>query len=162
MIIISQIQIDDSQRDLEHVIFKVFCPGRFTDTIGQYNHFPHKLMIYNNGSVSNEVRYQDLCVEGFAVSVAYNEDWGWFEVENGTMVEYYDYYKIIHPDFYLPYDYEILSIFFKHYNIKTNWINCNYTWGSFDNETGKWTGLVGRVDIYYVLTYVFVLKSIIS
>ena len=28
-----------------------------------------------------------------------------------------------------------------------NWINCNYTWGWFDDETGQWTGAVGQVKI---------------
>ena len=32
-------------------------------------------------------------------------------------------------------------------NIVINWINCNYTWGIFDYETGKWTGAVGQVNI---------------
>ena len=46
-----------------------------------------KLMIHNNGSVSKNVRYQDLCVERFAVNVAYNYDTAIFEVENNTMVD---------------------------------------------------------------------------
>ena len=104
-------------------------------------------MMYNNGSVSNNVKYQNICVERFAISVAYAWYWGFFEVENNTMVEWYDYYGLIHGGSYLPYDYEILSIFFKNYNIMTNWINCNHTPGIFDYETGKWTGAVGQVTI---------------
>ena len=41
-------------------------------------------MVHNNGSVSKNVRYQDLCVERFAVNVAYNHDALYFEVENNT------------------------------------------------------------------------------
>ena len=48
-------------------------------------------------------------------------------------------------------DDEILSMFFLNYNIIINWIDCNYTWGWFDYETGKWTGAVGKVTIYSVL-----------
>ena len=39
-------------------------------------------------------------------------------------------------------------MFFLNYNILVNWTNCNYTWGWFDYETGKWTGAVGQVNIY--------------
>ena len=41
---------------------------------------------------------------------------------------------------------EILSIFFKNLNIIVKWINCNQTWGWYDDETGKWTGAVGQVN----------------
>ena len=46
-----------------------------------------KLKMHNNGSVSNNVRYQDLCVERFAISVAYNNEPKVFEVENNSMVD---------------------------------------------------------------------------
>ena len=44
----------------------------------------------------------------------------------------------------IPYNFEILKLFFKNKNI--NWINCNYTWGWYDDETGRWTGAVGKVN----------------
>ena len=43
----------------------------------------------------------------------------------------------------IPYDFEILEKFFKNKNI--NWINCNYTFGWYDDESGRWTGAVGKV-----------------
>ena len=43
-------------------------------------------------------------------------------------------------------DYEILEIFFENNKIVPKWINCNYTWGTYDYETGKWTGAVGQVN----------------
>merc|ERR1712126_627154 len=67
-------QIDNKERGAEsETLFKVYCPE-------QYNHFPMKLMMHNNGSVSNNFRYQDLCVERFAVNVAYNHETEAFEV----------------------------------------------------------------------------------
>ena len=51
-------------------------------------------------------------------------------------------------NFTLSKDDEILSKLFRNYNIIINLINCNYTWGWFDAETGKWTGAVGKVNIY--------------
>ena len=47
----------------------------------------------------------------------------------------------------IPYDFEILEIFFKNKNVIVNWIYCNYTWGWFDDETGRWTGAVGKVKL---------------
>ena len=45
----------------------------------------------------------------------------------------------------IAFNYEILSSFFENYNITPTWINCNYTWGWFDEETGNWTGCLGKV-----------------
>ena len=52
------------------------------------------------------------------------------------------------------YDTEILSKFISNYNILVNWIDCNYTWGWFDDETGKWTGAVGQVSYSVMWSYV--------
>ena len=115
-----------------------------------------KLMMYNNGSVSKNVRYQDLCVERFVVSVAYNHFLNVFEVENNSMVDLREKYGYLHGYYlvgvlsYIAEDDEILSMFFLNNNIIINWIDCNYTWGWFDYETGKWTGAVGKVTIYSI------------
>ena len=129
-------------------LFKVYCPEK-------YNHFPMKLKMQNNGSVSKNVRYQDLCVERFAINVAYNYDPGWFEVENNSLVDLREKYRYTHGEWVGAYDSlsdddEILSMFFLNNNIIINWIDCNFTWGWFDYETGKWTGAVGKVAIYSV------------
>ena len=56
---------------------------------------------------------------------------------------------------YIPYDWEILDSFFKNHDIVPAWINCHYTWGWYDEESGKWTGAVGKVKqsiyIYIIL-----------
>ena len=118
-----------------------------------------KLIIHNNGSVSKNVRYQDLCVvytvERFSVNVAYNYDSEIFEVENNLMIDLRKKYGYTNGDMVGVYSNtadndEILSMFFLNHNIIINWIDCNYTWGWFDYETGKWTGAVGKVTIYSV------------
>ena len=112
MLIILQFQIDDNQRELNSgTMLKMYCPG-------QYSHFPHKLMIKNG----RNVKYQDLCVERFAVSVAYNHDPGEFEVENKSVVDLRVKYGKLHGEMvgshdYISQDDEILSIFFRNYNI---------------------------------------------
>ena len=47
----------------------------------------------------------------------------------------------------IPYDFEILEIFFKTKNVIVNWLYCNYTWGVYDDETRRWTGAVGKVKV---------------
>ena len=112
-----------------------------------------KLMMHNNGSVSKNIKYNDLCVERFAVSVAYNNEAWWLEVENKSLVDTTEKYGYTHGQLvgvtsFIAKDDEILSKFFLNYNIIINWIDCNFTWGWFDDETGKWTGAVGKVTIY--------------
>ena len=41
-------------------------------------------------------------------------------------------------------------MFFINNNIIINCIDCNFTWGWFDDETGKWNGAVGKVNMYSV------------
>ena len=112
-------------------------------------------MMQDNGSVSNNIKYKDVCKEQFPVHVAYNHRLFWFEMENNSMVDsvvkyssmyglhgwYVGRYSVISLDN------EILSIFFEHYDVIVKWINCNNTWGVYDDETGKWTGAVGQVNM---------------
>ena len=86
----------------------------------------------------------DLCREK-RVNIAYNNDPGAFEVddETGEMVRYPGRYPVTLS--YIPWDWDILATFFRYYNIVPVWINCHYTWGWYDEESGKWTGAVGKV-----------------
>ena len=63
------------------------------------------------------------------------------------MFEWNDYWGLNNEVSTIPYDFEILEIFFKTKNVIINWINCNYTWGWFDDETERWTGAVGKVKV---------------
>ena len=130
--------------DVSDTLFKVYCPG-------QYKTFPHKLKMFINGSASNNIRYPEICnIKNFAVNIAYYTQTGFFEVVNNTMVEWYDYWGLIHDMSQIPYDYEILKTFFQIYNIGIiNWIDYSGTWGLFNHETGNWSGLVGQVNNYY-------------
>ena len=149
MVIILQFQIGSKEKGVEpETLFKVYCPE-------QYNHFPMKLKMHNNGSVSKNVRYQDLCVERFAINVAFNYEPKVFEVENNYLVDLHEKYGWTHGGWvgvysYIAEDDEILSMFFLNHNIIVNWNYCNSTWGWFDYETGKWTGAVGKVNIHSV------------
>ena len=45
----------------------------------------------------------------------------------------------------MPYDWEILSTFFSNYNLEPNWVDCNGTYGWYDEELGGFTGCIGKV-----------------
>ena len=79
-----------------------------------------------------------------SIDVAYNNDPGWFEIVNNSMVRY-PVYNVEGVYSNIPYDFEILEIFFKTKNVIVHWINFHYTWGRYDDETGRWTGAVGKV-----------------
>ena len=80
-----------------------------------------------------------------SINVAYNDEPGFFEIVDNSMVEYT--VAVIDGKYRsnIPFDFEILEEFFENKNI--NWINCNYQWGWYDEETGRWTGAVGKVKM---------------
>ena len=137
LISIDQVHLSKTNNEDGGTSFKVYCPG-------QYKNFPHKLTMFNNGSVSNKVRYQDICTDRFVANIAYF--WS-YQVVNNSMVEYpLNLIEGQYSSISLPYDFEIIGSFLMNYNIIVNkWIDCNDTAGIFDNETGKWTGAVGQV-----------------
>ena len=110
--------------------------------------------MYQDGSVGNQARYQDICSQvEIVANIAYNNFPPHFELVNNSMVEY-EQSRIEQSKngkkghSMIPYDYEILSIFFKNKNIIPNWINCNGSFGWYNKTTEKWTGAIGKVFTY--------------
>ena len=130
-------------------IFHLMCPGQDEEY--------HKVIITKDGTVRGNLKYKDYCPhtkeaaepEKQEINIAFNNDGIYFKVHNdtNTMKEFSLWWTLResekHP--YISMDWEILRIFFDNYNINPTWINCNFTWGWFDEETGKWTGAVGKV-----------------
>ena len=110
-------------------------------------------MIFLNGTTKDNLRYNDLCTkEEHHARIAYNNEDPFFVIDNitNTMIEYpkYDRWQgFISDHGQNSHDWEILKSFFSNYNVKPTWINCNYSWGWFDDETGHWTGATGQVEI---------------
>ena len=106
--------------------------------------------MYDDGSVSSKVRYSDICKDRFVANIAHvwSED-----VVNNSLVEYPLY--IIEGEYSsIASDSEIIGSFLSIYNIIVNkWIDCNYTYGIFNHETGKWTGAVEQVkmQLHYLM-----------
>ena len=140
-----EVQFFDKQWEKEFgIYFKLYCPG-------QYGSYPHKLMMYQNGTVGTNIRYQDVCTDINIVNIAYGYSW---MVVNNSMVEWVTVgHNSGHGDRVgvftsIPYPYEIFHPFFEKYNIIANWTDCNYTLGTYNNETGKYTGVIGQVNLF--------------
>ena len=101
--------------------------------------------------ISKEIRYKsykEICSgEKKKVNLAHLGNWGGFKVENNSMVHIpRKLMEYIHGKYSnMPQDWEVLSKFFSLYNIEPNWLDCNYTYGYYDEELGGWTGCVGKV-----------------
>ena len=120
------------------VQFVMTCPGMSHSST-------FTLHMRDNGEVDDGKVWGDLCREK-RVNIAYNNYPGLFEVneDTGEMVRY-PVKPVPGVYEYIPYDWEILETFFLNNDIIPVWINCHYTWGWYDEESGKWTGAVGQV-----------------
>ena len=54
----------------------------------------------------------------------------------------------------IPRDWEIIKPFLDHYSLTATWVDCEFTQGVFDNNTGTWTGAVGKVRNYNLYMYI--------
>ena len=92
--------------------------------------------------------YKEICSgEKKKVNLGYNWSW-WLEVENNSLVHIP---RIPEDNIHgtwrsvMSYDFEILSKFFSVHNIDPNLLDCNDTWGWYDEDLGGWTGCMGKV-----------------
>ena len=109
---------------MSETLFKVYCPG-------QYKTYPHKLKIFDNGSVSNNVNYQEICkYDKSNVIITYTTQPDFFEIVNNTMVEWHDLWNLITDFSMIVYDFEILKPFIQDNNIIVNW-TAAYTFDGF-------------------------------
>ena len=91
--------------------------------------------------------YKEICSgEKTKVNLGYN-DVPTLKVENNSLFHIpkvpADY--IFGTYSLMSYHWEVLSKFFSLHNIEPNCLNCNYTWGWYDEELGGWTGCMGKV-----------------
>ena len=104
------------------VQFVMTCPGMSHSST-------FTLHMRDNGEVDDGKVWGDLCREK-RVNIAYNNDPGYFEVDDGTgeMVKY-PVRPVNGEMSIIPYDWEILDSFFINHDIVPVWINCYSTWG---------------------------------
>ena len=86
------------------------------------------------------------------VNIAYNNDPSHFELDDETQTMVQKGLLLPKPikgqQPFIPYNWEIIKPFLDHYSLIPTWINCHFTWGWLDKETGTWTGAVGKVRNY--------------
>ena len=110
------------------------------------------LSLLNDATVQGNIHYYDVCKVADSVTIAYNNEYWVFEVdpETQTMVEYPQRpVKGWHSS--IPRNWEIIKSFIDHYSLIPTWIDCDYTFGILDEETGTWTGAVGKVKNCFFL-----------
>ena len=104
----------------------------------------------HNVLISKEIdykSYKEICSgEKTQVNLGFNNDYGLY-ISNNSLVQWprqlHDY--IVGRYSAMPYDWEVLSMFFSIHNIEPNWLDCNQTYGWYDDELGGWTGCMGKV-----------------
>ena len=130
------------------VQFVMTCPGMSHSST-------FTLHMRDNGEVDDGKVWGDLCREK-RVNIAYNDDPDWFAVDKKTgrmgndwdakgrlVRKSVDLRRI--DELFIPWNWEILESFFKHNDVVPVWEDCDFTWGSYDEELGRWTGAVGKV-----------------
>ena len=83
-----------------------------------------------------------------SVTIAYNNEPWLFEVDPETQIMEEFPVRPVNGWSYIPLEWEIMKPFLDHYSLTPIWIDCDYTWGWLDEETGTWTGAVGKVRNY--------------
>ena len=68
----------------------------------------------------------------------------WFEVGHETQTIVEIPVKPMDGRSHIPWDWEIIQPFLDHHSLTPIWIDCHYVWG-WPDETGAWTGAVGKV-----------------
>ena len=93
--------------------------------------------------------YKEICSgEPKKVNLGFNYKSRSLEVENNSLVHIpriFPGHYIVGKESSLPYVWEVFSKFFSIHNIEPNWLDCDYTYGWYDEELGGWTGCVGKV-----------------
>ena len=142
----NSIQVNIPQRkSSQSVVTKMKCQVTSSTT--------HDVLISKDISYKS---YKDICSEEKTnVNLGYNNDcftidtgkYCPFKVENNSLIQSERFpFNYIHGEFSdMPLDWEIFSKFFTLYNIEPNWLDCNQTWGWYDEELGGWTGCMGKV-----------------
>ena len=97
--------------------------------------------------ISREVKvasYKEICGgEKKRVHLGYNNDPTILTVENNKLIE--EPPKRLLKNSYVSRVWEVLAKFFLIHNIDPIWHNCHFSWGSYDEEQGAWSGCMGKV-----------------
>ena len=127
------------QKSIRSFVFKMKCEVTSNIT--------HDVLTSNDVSYKT---YKEICSgEPKKVNLGFNNDFYW-KVENNTLMPYpkscVDTNNCVHnDDAKMCKGWEILFKFHSIHNIEPNWLDCNYTWGWYDEDLKGFTGCVGKV-----------------
>ena len=79
------------------------------------------------------------------MNLGYNNHKRVLKVENNTLIPHPKKTLIFGVTTDMSHDWEVLQKFFTLHNIEANWLDCKMSWGSYDKNTGAWTGCMGKV-----------------
>ena len=121
--------------------FSLQCPGEFINNVIE-------LELLYDGTVRGNIHFYDLCKVVNRVNIAYNNFGKYLQIDNVTnTVVKTNPVPINGGSSYIPYDFEIIGEFLRQHNIIPTWIDSNFTFGWYDEESGKWTGEIGKVRL---------------
>ena len=109
------------------------------------SHTTHDVLISKEVSWKS---YKEICLgEPKEVNLGFWGNWFHMKVENNSLqASDRNTASYIYGDgSNMVYDSEVLLAFFSIHNIEPNWLDCNYTYGYYDEDLGGWTGYVGKV-----------------
>ena len=94
--------------------------------------------------------YKEICSgEKKKVNLGFNNDkYANFNVSDNSLIrtpKTDKWFYVSDAQTVLPFDWEVFFPFFSFHNIEPNWLDCNYTWGWYDEDEGGWTGCLGKV-----------------
>ena len=92
--------------------------------------------------------YKEICSgEKKKVNLGYNNDDKYMHVENNEQMPIPKQSYIFNwgGDTKMSEDWEVLSTFFTQQNIEPNWLDCNMTWGWYEESLEEWTGCMRKV-----------------
>ena len=99
--------------------------------------------------ISKEIRfksYREICSgEKTKVNLGFNNLGQVLKVENNSVQPHPPQHFVHGHASQMSEDWEVLSVFFSLHNIEPNWLNCHFSWGSYNKDLGGWTGCMGKV-----------------
>ena len=90
--------------------------------------------------------YKEICSgEKTIVHLGYNNYRAMLKVEDNKLLQVPRKRIFKGTTSEISHNWEIFNKFFSIYNIDPIWLNCQGVWGNYDEETGAWTGCMGKV-----------------
>ena len=123
------------KRSSQSFVFKMKCHVTSNTT--------HDVLISKDISYKS---YREICSgEPKKVNLGHRND-ALFKVKNKTMILQPPHGTHLSGELSaLTYDWEILFKFFSIHKIEPNWLDCEGTYGHYDENLGGWTGCMGKV-----------------